>query len=646
MSKKDVFISYKAEEFDDANWVRSTLENNGISCWMAPMSISGGASYATEIPQAIRSCDVFVLILSRKSQQSKWVPRELDQAINAGKTILPFMLENCELQDDFSFYLTNVQRYAAFENKTAAIEKMIGEIKTIVGFLNESNEKKSAPPENLNIANDSNVQNTKPQSKTDSTNNLPKNKDLKFSKSNAKPLKNKGGSKKGLIITLTAVFSVAVIVGLIVFLNLIDDVTIAGTRYDAGLKSISLKDIKLTDEDLESLKKLDNLTTAEFEGCSFPSSDIGGIFPDKISNLILNNCGLRNEHINSFDFSKVRPFNVELENNPKLTDIGALAGLSDVVYTIDISNTGIKDLSVISKFEKLTNLRADNCGLSDLSDLSGCAKLTSIVVSNNELTNLEGIENCINLKKINAEGNRLETLKGLENATVLSAVVLDNNKLKDISVLSKSAATLEYLSFNNNQISDISPLEDCSLLVLFSADGNKLTNLNALKNCSVLNTVSASGNMIESAQGIASCKTFSYINLSDNKISDSSFVNKVFSESTVDVVLDLSNNKITRFEFPNGHYNYVALYGNKISDYEVANPIKISSLTIDYTDETDLSVFDMEKIYTLKIISCPLDRQISISEEIKKLTVLYVTEDDAANEISDKSYVKTEVPNF
>ncbi len=73
MSVKDVFISYKAEEFDEANWVRGTLEHNGISCWMAPASIMGGSSYAEEIPKAIRECRVFVLLLSEKSQRSKWV---------------------------------------------------------------------------------------------------------------------------------------------------------------------------------------------------------------------------------------------------------------------------------------------------------------------------------------------------------------------------------------------------------------------------------------------------------------------------------------------------------------------------------------------------------------------------------------------
>ena len=125
---KDVFISYKAEEFDDANWVKSVLEKNGVSCWMAPMCIKGGLSYATEIPRAIRNCKVFVLILSEKAQLSKWVPRELDQAINENKIIMPFMLENCSLKDDFNFYLDlnlkvdkNIEGYENFKMKDVII---------------------------------------------------------------------------------------------------------------------------------------------------------------------------------------------------------------------------------------------------------------------------------------------------------------------------------------------------------------------------------------------------------------------------------------------------------------------------------------------------------------------------------------------
>ncbi len=140
MANKDVFISYKAEEIEEASWVKSVLESNGISCWMAPACIPGGSSYAVEIPQAIRQAKVFVLILSSRAQSSRWVSREVDLAINEGKIVLPFMLENCALKDDFNFYLTNVQRYAAYENKAAAIEKMLSEIKAVIGSSSVTNE--------------------------------------------------------------------------------------------------------------------------------------------------------------------------------------------------------------------------------------------------------------------------------------------------------------------------------------------------------------------------------------------------------------------------------------------------------------------------------------------------------------------------
>ena len=129
---KEVFISYKAEEYNEAMTVKQVLEANGISCWMAPESISGGSNYASEIPRAIRECTVFVLILSEQAQQSRWVPKELDRAINCGKTVLPFMLENCPLKDDFNFYLTNVQRYEAYANKSRALEQMVKEIKALI----------------------------------------------------------------------------------------------------------------------------------------------------------------------------------------------------------------------------------------------------------------------------------------------------------------------------------------------------------------------------------------------------------------------------------------------------------------------------------------------------------------------------------
>jgi len=134
----DVFISYKSEEYEEASWVRDTLEENGIACWMAPASIPGGSSYAEQIPVAIHNCKLFVLILSARAQASRWVKRELDMALNEGKTILPFLLENFVLSRDFTFYLGIVQRYDAVVSRQEAMAKMLREIKVLLEVKEES----------------------------------------------------------------------------------------------------------------------------------------------------------------------------------------------------------------------------------------------------------------------------------------------------------------------------------------------------------------------------------------------------------------------------------------------------------------------------------------------------------------------------
>jgi len=142
---KDIFISYKSQDYDTAKWVRNYLVKCGLSVWMAPEDIPGGGSYAAFIPDAIENCKAFVLILSDKAQHSKWVKRELDQAINNDKEILPFMIEKAELTKEFRFYLANIQGYPAYIDMPGQLMEMTQKILTLPGIeVNKPEEKKTA----------------------------------------------------------------------------------------------------------------------------------------------------------------------------------------------------------------------------------------------------------------------------------------------------------------------------------------------------------------------------------------------------------------------------------------------------------------------------------------------------------------------
>lgn len=143
---KEVFISYSSVDLAQANTVRTVLEKNGLSCWMAPRDIPGGSNYTKEIPIAIRNCKVFVLVLSKNAQSSHWVLKELDSAVNSGKVILPFMLEDCALNDEFNFLLTGAQRYAAYQKKAEAMETLIGRIR---GILDAPSAAKNDAPQDI-----------------------------------------------------------------------------------------------------------------------------------------------------------------------------------------------------------------------------------------------------------------------------------------------------------------------------------------------------------------------------------------------------------------------------------------------------------------------------------------------------------------
>ena len=135
----DVFISYKSDEESYAKTVRKVLEDNGISCWMAPDSIPAGSNYMKQIPQAIEDCKVMIILISKKSQQSTWVKNEFSQAVTKHKTIIPYVIQDCPLEDEFQFSMSTMQQVYAWQDEEAALQRIVRDIRA---SLNEDEQAK------------------------------------------------------------------------------------------------------------------------------------------------------------------------------------------------------------------------------------------------------------------------------------------------------------------------------------------------------------------------------------------------------------------------------------------------------------------------------------------------------------------------
>jgi WD40 repeat protein len=93
---RDVFISHASKDKAVADEVCAKLESQGFRCWIAPRDIGPGALFAEAISDAIPECRILLLVLSSNANVSDHVPREVDEAVRAGKPIIPFKIEDVE----------------------------------------------------------------------------------------------------------------------------------------------------------------------------------------------------------------------------------------------------------------------------------------------------------------------------------------------------------------------------------------------------------------------------------------------------------------------------------------------------------------------------------------------------------------------
>jgi hypothetical protein len=103
----DVFISYSANDKPIANAMCSTLESNGLRCWIAPRDILPGMDWGGSIIDAIATSRVMVLVLSSNSNSSSQVRREVERAVNKDVIVIPFRIEDVSLSKSLEYQLSS-----------------------------------------------------------------------------------------------------------------------------------------------------------------------------------------------------------------------------------------------------------------------------------------------------------------------------------------------------------------------------------------------------------------------------------------------------------------------------------------------------------------------------------------------------------
>ncbi|MBC8013575.1 MAG: toll/interleukin-1 receptor domain-containing protein [Methyloceanibacter sp.] len=111
------FISHAKADEKKARAIADSLESRGFKCWIAPRDVRAGRSYGDEIIRGIESTRSFVLVLSKASNDSAFVAREVERAVSKKKPIFAVRIANIEPAPSLELFISGTQWIDAFSGR-------------------------------------------------------------------------------------------------------------------------------------------------------------------------------------------------------------------------------------------------------------------------------------------------------------------------------------------------------------------------------------------------------------------------------------------------------------------------------------------------------------------------------------------------
>jgi TolB-like protein len=105
-----IFISYSRQNEKQAMHLLSVLRREGYTVWIDQESIAGASIWSDEIVQNIKSCDIFIALISTSSAESHNVSKEIALAAENKKIILPIEIGHVDLPGQLEYALAGIQR--------------------------------------------------------------------------------------------------------------------------------------------------------------------------------------------------------------------------------------------------------------------------------------------------------------------------------------------------------------------------------------------------------------------------------------------------------------------------------------------------------------------------------------------------------
>lgn len=127
----DVFISYSVKDEELAQFVQSHLAAQGLSVFLASISLTAGERWTPQIVENLRNSEWVILLASKNALASQNVQLEVGGAIFGKKKLVPIMwdVQPSELPRWVSDFQGLILTGATLENITLQVAQLAANIK-------------------------------------------------------------------------------------------------------------------------------------------------------------------------------------------------------------------------------------------------------------------------------------------------------------------------------------------------------------------------------------------------------------------------------------------------------------------------------------------------------------------------------------
>lgn len=332
------------------------------------------------------------------------------------------------------------------------------------------------------------------------------------------------------------------------------------------------------------------------------------------------------------------PIKVDANNDGQIQENEALG-----VYTLNLGNTIISDLTGISSFTNLTHLDIHSSQLTSL-DVSALVNLKRLNCSGNQLTSLDvsalanldflfcdvnAISSLVvgalpNLKYLSCNDNNLAALDldglpglqalscannqlaslSLTNLPQLATLQCDHNQLADLDISDLPSLTQLYCFYN--LLTDLDLSSAANLTHLSCGENNIATlNLNGLSQLSALECSYLPDNAVINGMNLDALDVFGYAG-SNATLTLNGF------QSVNSVTLSLSQPAVTLNISGFGNQSAIYMYGSAVTSMTVngIGPVGLGSLGISNNQLTGLALNGLESLSNL---NCANNRLVTLS---------------------------------